>query len=85
VGGTAHWLIQAKTKKQDLTLTISTADKLNNRVAILSDSHVTELMINNTNAQIVKIPLNRAVYEDAEYLVYSIQIESSRNVFIKPL
>lgn len=84
-GGTAHWLIQAKTKKQDLTLTISTADKLNNRVAILSDSHVTELIINNTNAQIVKIPLNRAVYEDAEYLLYSIQIESSRNVFIKPL
>jgi hypothetical protein len=84
INGTSHWLIKTKTKNQNLTLMIFAADGSNKRVAITSESHLTSTIIDGTNAEIVNIPLNQAVYEDAEYLLYSIKIESSPDVFIKP-
>jgi len=84
IDGTFQWVIETKTKNQDLTLMISTTDKSTRNVTIISDSHVTKLIINDRKAQIVKIPLNQTVYEGREYLLYSIQIESSRNVAINP-
>ena len=85
VNGTSHWLIKIQTTNQNFTVKMYSTHQGKKQVTIISESHVTNTIIEDTGAEIVTIPLSHTVYEDSGYKIYSIFLKSSSDVFIVPL
>lgn len=80
----SQWLVKIDSTNQYFNLIFFTDQKEDIRVSVGSGSYITDIVINETHAKDVIIPLKNIVYENEEYKLYLITIESSEIVYTIP-